>query len=293
MTDNEKAVLEAISLLLNPELQEHIQFSNNLQQNAPICISFRDKLLPGEDETFSQTIRGLALDFEKIGSALTDRLLADYGAKKKSLGKKLTSARLITAAINTPDAIDDNFEDLAAFKDSNLRKLTEHQLARLLEHIVYTWNEIDADLRKPRKILDKHVRGYIKLRDEYTHTEIITGITVYGKWAKAKHDAVVNGDIDSFWFYRWDLDKFLLSNKAMSHVDAGWKELVTSKSIPEEYAHLRRAAEETKNRDRKSEWIDKYTDRIIAGEDVSDEAHIAIEYEEEIREALKSKNYVQ
>lgn len=292
MTDNERAVLEAISLLLNPELQEHIQFSNNLQQNAPICISFRDKLLPGEDETFSQTIRGLALDFEKIGPALTDRLLADYGIKKKSLGKKLTSARLITAAINTPDSIDSNFIDISAFKEVNLRKLTEHQLARLLEHVVYIWNSVDADLRKPRKILDKHVRGYIKLRSEYTHDEVIACITVYGKWAKAKHDAIKNGDIDSFWFYRWDLDKFLLSNKAMSHVDAGWKELVTSKSIPEEYAHLRKAAEEIKNRDRKTEWIDKYTDRIIAGEDVSDEAHIAEEYTDEIQKVLKSKNYV-
>ena len=293
MTDNEKAVLDAISLLLNPELQEHIQFSNNLQQNAPICISFRDKLLPGEEETFSQTIRGLALDYEKIGSALTDRLLADYGSRKKSLGKKLTSARLITAAINAPDAIDQNFTDLAAFKDTSIRKLTEHQLARLLEHIVFTWNSIEADLRKPRKVLDKHVRGYIKLRDDYTHDEIISGITVYGKWAKAKHEAVNNGEIDSFWFYRWDLDKFLLSNKAMSHVDAGWKELVTSKSIPEEYAHLRKAAEEIKNRDRKFEWIDKYTDRLIAGEDVSDEAHIAAEYADDIKKVLKSKNYVQ
>lgn len=290
MTENEKKVLTAIAALLDPELSEHIQFTNDAKQNAPIRISFRDKLLPGEDETFSQTIRGLALDFDLIKSALTDRLLADYGTSKKSIGKKLSSARLVITAIKTGDDVDKNFADIDSYKESPLRKLTEPQLARLIEHIYTTWNELPGDLRRPRKLSDKHIRGYIKLRDTYEHDEIIAGLVTYGKWAGAYAQAMDNDeDPKIFWFYRWDLDKFMVSNKAMSHVDSGWKDVVKSKQIPSEYAKDRENTMTAKAVDRKAKWIDDYTDRVLRGENVESDAHIAESYEDEIAAVLERK----
>ena len=290
MTENEKKVLTALAALLDPELSEHIQFTNDAKQNAPIRISFRDKLLPGEEETFSQTIRGLALDFEPIKSALTDRLLADYGTSKKSIGKKLSSARLIVTAINGSEDIDTNFSDLAAYQEEKLQKLTEHQLARLLEHIYHTWNNLGGDLRRPRKITDKHVRGYIKLRGSYSHVEIIKAMETYGKWAEAYKRAMANEeDPKIFWFYRWDLDKFMTSNNAMSHVDGGWKDVVRSKQIPSEYVKMGDEKQDAKTKDRKAKWIDDYTDRVIRGENVAADAHIAEEYADEIAEVLERK----
>lgn len=290
MTENEKKVLTALAALLNPELSEHIQFTNDAKQNAPIRISFRDKLLPGEEETFSQTIRGLALDFEPIKSALTDRLLADYGTSKKSIGKKLSSARLVITAINVGDDINTNFSDLAAYQEETIRKLTEHQLARLLEHVYHTWNKLGGDLRRPRRISDKHVRGYIKLRDTYSHQEIIKALQTYGKWAEAHKKAIANNeDIKIFWFYRWDLDKFLSSNNAMSHVDGGWKDVVRTKQIPSEYAKLDEEHQDAKTKSRKAQWIDDYTDRVLRGENVSADAHIAESYEDAIAKVLERK----
>ena len=290
MTQNEKKVLTALAALLDPELSEHIQFTNDAKQNAPIRISFRDKLLPGEEETFSQTIRGLALDFEPIKSLLTDRLLSDYGTSKKSIGKKLSSSRLVITAINTGENIDTNFSDLDAYKEQPIRKLSEHQLARLIEHIYQTWLELPGDLRRPRKISDKHIRGYIKLRDDYSHDDIINGIIVYGKWAGAYAKAMENEENPKiFWFYRWDLDKFMNSNKAMSHVDGGWRDVVQSKQIPSEYAKVDAEKKNNQIQDRKAKWIDDYTDRVLRGENVEADAHIAESYADDIEIVLERK----
>lgn len=294
MSDNEKIVLEALALLLNnPDLEEHIQFVTSNQQNTPIVISFRNKLLPGEEESFLDTIRGLSLDFPKIKNKLTDRLIANANIRKKSLGRSLASTRLIVTTISKADKINEDFTDLAAFKDKKIRNIEEQHLARLLEQVFITWNNLPASLRKPREINEKHIRGYVKLRDSYSHDEIIEALTTYGRWAEAYDKALANHEPKAFWFYTWSLDKFMISDKSMNNVDGGWRELVKSKMIPEEYAGVRKATEAVKNEDRKADWIDKYTDRIIAGEDVSDDAHIASEYEDEIKEALKRKNYVQ
>lgn len=293
MTDNEKQVLEALAILLGPGLTEHVRFVYNTQQNAPIVVHFRSKLLPGEEESFASLFLGLSRDYPKIKNTLTDRMLYDSSVKKKSIGRKLTSTRLVVNQINIPANINLDFADLGAFKDTPIMKLTEHQLARLLEHIFIIWNDLPGGLRKPRKLKEDHIRGYVKLRASYNHDEIIEGLQVYGKWAKAKEESETAGETKAFWFHWWDLDQFMISNKSMQRVEGGWRNLVRSVGIPEEYAHLKKANDQEKNEDRKTDWIDKYTDRIISGEDVSDDAHIASEYEDEIKEALKRKNYVQ
>ena len=122
MTTNEEKVLSALTILLDSDLREHIYFSIDQKQNVPIRVSFRDKLLAGESETFSQEIRRLALDYEKIGNTLTDRILEDQSVKKKSIGKSLSSTRLFVAAISSFENVNQNFTDVAEFKDKKLAK---------------------------------------------------------------------------------------------------------------------------------------------------------------------------
>lgn len=235
MTDEQKKLLEGLTALLDSSLQDHILFTEDEKQSVPIKISLRSKLLPGEDEAFSRTLRKFIGKNSDV--SLYDRLLADQNGKrrKKNSGLRIKS---IVAHANLrleETSPKNNINKLAEEKPSSL---SSEDAASLVLHIFITWKGLSASLRMPRKVSEKTARGYFKLRDEYSHQEIIDGLVVYGKWAEAKHRAIAAGEIDSFWFYRWDLDKFLLSNKSMDHVSGGWRELVTSKHIPEEYAPI-------------------------------------------------------
>lgn len=235
MTDEQKKLLEGLTALLDSSLQDHILFTEDEKQSIPIKISLRAKLLPGEEEAFSRTLRKFI--GKNSEASLYDRLLSDQTGKRR---KKNTGLR-VKSIMNHANARIDETEikaDINQLAGEKPTSLSLEDAASLVLHIFITWKGLSASLRMPRKISEKTVRGYFKLRDEYSHEEIIEGLAVYGKWAEAKHRAIANGDLDSFWFYRWDLDKFLLSNKSMDHVSGGWRELVTSKQIPEEYAPI-------------------------------------------------------
>ena len=72
-------------------------------------------------------------------------------------------------------------------------------------------------------------------------------------------------------------------------MDGGWREVIKSKQIPAEYANETALKEKKKNEDRKAIWIDNYTDRVIAGENVESDAHIAEQYADEIKTVLAEK----
>lgn len=99
-------------------------------------------------------------------------------------------------------------------------------IGTLVENVFETWNKQDANYRKSRKVTDGMVRGYIKLMTtgEWTHTQIIESIKNYALWSRcAKED-------NNVWFHRWNLEQFLLSNKAIYHCEDR-KSLIADKNL--------------------------------------------------------------
>ncbi len=236
MTDEQQKFLNAIKLLLDPDLKDYILLSEDSKQSAPIRISFRSKLLPEETEPFSTTFRRVADDFLKPETSLTDRLLADLGSNKKKKSKTGKTSSIVYILSNSISYIDSDFSDCVEFAKIPVRDLTDEQAARLFEEIYFTWKSLGGNLRTPRRCTDKMVRGYFKQRENYSHAEIVEGLKTYGLWADAKQRAIKAGDLDSFWFHSWKLEAFLISNKSMSHVDGGWEDLKREKNIPEQFS---------------------------------------------------------
>lgn len=201
-----------------------VMFKTTPRDLDAIVVSIPEKLV--NDSGFNRKI----LELGVIPSRLT--------SSKKSNNKNLNSSRYIYSSISSLETVDiQELEDAVnEFTDKLLKELTAKQIAGLVLLVYRHWLKLPGGLKTHRSVNEKMVRGYLKQREQYTHDEIINALTVYGKWAQAKEKALKDGDIDSFWFHRWDLDQLLISNKSMNHLDGGWWELIKSKGIPSEYA---------------------------------------------------------
>lgn len=182
--------------------------------------------------------------------------------------------------------------------EKKVKEFTSHEhthspleWAHLVLHVFRTWNTLPGELKQHRKITEDIVKGYMKQRENYRHGEIIEALQTYGKWAEAKMLSVRDGEIDAFWFHRWDLDSLLRSNKSMNHIADGWPELVRAKGIPSDYSRHREVSPadlEAKNR-----RVEMVAQKIVKDEDIDSIKFIYDEYKTEIDarvEELRGKN---
>lgn len=154
----------------------------------------------------SETFRGLLKDLDYDPRLVNHKIKVPSGKRKT-----LFTYSIITNLINT-NKVSISISDL---KDKTWEEIKDdpQAVAFLVEEVYAAWNSHDSYYRRPRKVNNEMVRGYIKLQDsgEWTHKQIVQSIHNYALWARcAKEDEKV-------WFHRWDLDQYLLSDKAIFH----------------------------------------------------------------------------
>lgn len=231
-------IYDDIKNLMNVDTEELVEFTSDLKQNAPIRISFRAKKEAGESHSFQELFTRDLLEFFDNRYNLTDRILRDLHPNKKSSRKSTFSLQHILDSLSIDIATVNVRPEIAdEVKQKPIVKVHEEELITLLLDVVFVWNSLPGGLRASRRFNQKHVKGYLKMRKDWEHDEIISALQVYGKWADAYARAMKAGEHERiFWFHRWSLDKFLVSNTAMDHVSVEWSELVKDKGIPEQYS---------------------------------------------------------
>lgn len=201
-------------------------FKTTPRDMEAIQIAIPENLI--NNERFNRKI----LELGMIPSRLTSRKKDTYKNQKSSKTIYTYLVEIVELDIVTLD------EQCKSLNEQELKKLSAKQIAFLILQVYRLWNTLPGGLKTHRRPSQGMVKGYLKQRETYTHIEILKALKVYGKWAEARRLAIKDGEIDSFWFHRWDLDSLLISNKAMNHIGDGWKELTKSKGIPEEYAGI-------------------------------------------------------
>lgn len=178
----------------------------------PLLVSPKKKQVYGiqipKDVFNNETFHGLIKDLD-----YNLALLNGSTKVKPPKGSSRFAYSIITNSINTNN-IKTKLYDLKNLNWDDVKKNPD-AIGALVENVFDTWNKQEADYRKSRKVTDGMVRGYIKLQNstEWTHGQIIEAIKNYALWARcAKEDEQV-------WFHRWNLEQFLLSNKAIYHCE--------------------------------------------------------------------------
>lgn len=227
----EKEIIEKFAKLIAAidaaDTDKLIVYKPSKRDVEAIQIMIPEKLI--NDEEFNRKILELGV--------IPSRLTASKISNKKN---QKTSEHIYTIIIY--DLLDLDIQALdeqcQEFSEQSLKELAPKQIALLVLQMFRFWNTLPGGLKTHRRLTPSMVKGYLKQRETFTHHELMQSLVVYGKWAEAKRKAIADGDIDSFWFHRWDLDSLLASNKAMNHIGDGWRELVKAKGIPEDYNQL-------------------------------------------------------
>ena len=185
---------------------------SSMELGLPLLPSLKKKQVYGiqipQDVFNDESFHGLIKD---LGYNLA--LLNGSTQVKPKKPKSRIAYSIISNSINTNN-IKTKLYDLKNLSWDDIKKNSD-AIGALVENVFETWNKQEANYRKSRQVTDGMVRGYIKLQTttEWTHGQILEAIKNYALWSRcAKND-------DQVWFHRWNLEQFLLSNKAIYHCE--------------------------------------------------------------------------
>lgn len=159
-----------------------------------------------------------------------------------------------------------NKEELSTLLNSLDQDSTKiADVAPFIYNALRVWNEVHPKVRSTRKVNEKIVAGYLKQRANYTHREILDMIETYGKWATAYYAMTEAEEFKPIWFHPTSLQGLLTSNKLFpNHLEGGWKQLISDKQIPADYAQPERNKPKEPTADEKKAKLDNYHRYIAA-----------------------------
>lgn len=221
---------------------------------------------------------------ENVSNSLDfSRVLLDLGQnpsrifrveKVKMRNRKNLSAYILYIDNNLVSYNKEKLRDLLNSIDVNSSKVED--VSPFIYNIFLEWNSFTG-VRSHRQLTTDIVGGYLKQRKIYSHYEILTMVRDYGKWAKAYHLAIENGEnSDIFWFHQTTLQGLLRSNKMFAnHLIDGWKKIKILKKIPDEYCDV--SEEKTQEQEESTDrLLTKIATMIFNGESISAWEHIYV-----------------